>query len=88
MSRAFMKEDADGPERRYLLPKRDDPGYDEAAAYALIEGANAGDSHSAELATGYSFGEPKLKPYVERILAKAIERKDERLEMIARRFLK
>ena len=88
MSRAFTKEDADGPERRYVLPKRDDPGYDEAAAYALIEGAMAWDSHSAELATGYSFSEKKLRPFVEQILAKASARKDERLETDARRFLK
>jgi hypothetical protein len=42
MSRAFVNEDAGGPEPRYRLPKRDDPGYDEAAAWALIEGAYFG----------------------------------------------
>ena len=59
MSRAFVKEDAGDPERRFVLPKRDDPGYDEAAAWALLEAADDGDSRSAELATGYSWGEPK-----------------------------
>jgi hypothetical protein len=87
MSRAFVKEDAGGPERRYVLPKRDDPDYDEAAAYALLEGANVGDSHGAELATGYRWGELKLKPHVERILAKAREERNERLEQLAQRFL-
>src|SRR5207249_779185 len=57
MSRAFVNEDAGGPERRYNLPKRDDPGYDAAAAWALLEGANAGDSYGAELATGYRWGD-------------------------------
>jgi hypothetical protein len=88
MSRAFVKEDAGGPERRYTLPARDDPGYDEAAAWALLEGANVGDSYSAELATGYPWGEPKLKPHVERILATARAEKNERLEQLAERFLR
>jgi hypothetical protein len=87
MSRAFMKEDAEGPAPRYRLPARDDPGYDAAAAEALIEGANAGDSYSAELATGYRWGEPKLKPLVERILTRAITSRDERLQQLAERFL-
>jgi hypothetical protein len=88
MSRAFLNEDAEGPQRRYSLPRRDDPGYDAAAAWALIEGANAGDSHSAEEATGYRWGEPKLKPHVERILATARAEKNERLEQLAERFLR
>ena len=35
MSRAFVNEDAQGREPTYQLPKRDDPGYDEAAASVL-----------------------------------------------------
>ena len=88
MSRAFVNEDAGGPEPRYHLPSRDDPTYDEAAAWALIEGANAGDSYSAELATGYRWGEPKLRPYVERILAGAVAEGNERLQQLAERFLR
>jgi len=88
MSRAFVNEDASGPEPRYQLPGRDDPGYDHAAAWALIEGANAGDSYSAELATGYRWGEPKLRPHVERILAGAIAERNERLQQLAERFLR
>jgi hypothetical protein len=88
MSRAFVNEDAPGPERRYHLPKRDDPGFDAAAARALIEGANVGDSYSAEQATGYRWGEPVLRPHVERILAQAREEGDERTEQLAERFLK
>jgi hypothetical protein len=87
MSRAFVKEDAGGPERRYVLPRRDDPGYDAAAAAALLEGADVGDSYGAELATGYRWGEPKLRPHVERILRQARAEKNERMEQLADRFL-
>lgn len=88
MSRAFINENAGGPEPRYHLPARDDPGYDAAAAWALLEGADAGDSYSAELATGYRWGEPKLRPHVERILDQAREERNERLEQLAERFLR
>lgn len=88
MSRAFIKEDADGPGPRYHLPPRTDPGFDAAAAWALIEGANAGDSYSAELATGCRWGEPKLRPHVERILAQAKADGNERLVQLAERFLR
>ena len=88
MSRAFVKEDSGGPEPRYHLPPRADPGYDAAAAWALIEGANAGDSYSAELATGYRWGEPRLRPHVEQILATARAAANERLEQLAQRFLR
>ena len=88
MSRAFVNEDAEGPEPTYSLPKRDDPGYDAAAAWALIEGWNRGDPRSAKRATGYKWGEPRLKQHVERILADALDREDERLESLARRFLR
>jgi hypothetical protein len=88
MSRAFVNEDAEGPEPTYFLPEPDDPGYDAAAAWALIEGWNRGDPHSAECASGYKWGEPKLRKHVERILQEALERDDERLESLARRFLR
>ena len=88
MSRAFVNEDAPGPEPRYSLPPRDDPGFDAAAAWALIEGAHAGDSYSAELATGYAWGEPTLRPHVERILDQARQAGNDRLEQLARRFLR
>jgi hypothetical protein len=88
MSRAFVKEDAgDEPAPRYSLPPRDDPGYDEAAAWALLEGANQGDSASAEAATGYRWGEPRLRPHVQRMLAQARARNNDRMEQLAERFL-
>jgi hypothetical protein len=87
VSRAFVKEDAGGPEPRYVLPRRDDPGYDAAAASALLEGANVGDSYGAERATGYRWGEPKLRPHVERILREARAEQNDRLAQLAERFL-
>ena len=62
MSRAFVKEDEDDQPRRYYLPPRTDPSYPAAAAWALLEGANHGDSMGAEAATGHRWGDPILRP--------------------------
>jgi hypothetical protein len=91
MSRAFVSDSSDqwgDPSRRFTLPSRDDPSFDEAAAEALLEAARDGQTGSAEMATGYYWGETRLKPYVERILARAREQDDERLVQLAERFLK
>ncbi len=89
MSRAFVKEDAGwgDPGKRYSLPARTDPGFDEAAAAALLEGARSGDTGSAESATGYYWGEKKLRPFVDAIRAHAERDGDERLAQLAKRFL-
>jgi hypothetical protein len=87
MSRAFVREDHDEVPARYELPPRDDPGYPQAAAWALLEGANRGNSLGAEQATGYRWGDPVLRPYVEQILAHAQKRGDDRLAQLAERFL-
>ena len=90
MSRAFVREDAgdERPKRTYSLPPRDDPEYDRAAARALLEAARIGETYAAEEATGYRWGEPALRPHVERILRWALEEGDERLEQVAERFLR
>jgi len=88
MSRAFVKEEPEESAPRYDLPPRSDPGFDQAAAWVLLEGANRGDSLSAEVATGYRWGEPALRPFVEEILAYARKRGDDRLEELAERFLR
>jgi hypothetical protein len=91
MSRAFVKDDAGAwgdPGKRYSLPSRDSPGYDEAAAEALLEGARTGDTGSAESATGYYWGEKRLRPFVEVIRARAEREGDERLAQLADRFLR
>jgi len=91
MSRAFVKEDGAAwgdPGKRYSLPERDDPAFDEAAAEALLDGARSGDTGSAESATGYYWGERRLRPFVERIQARAQKEGDERLAQLAERFLR
>jgi hypothetical protein len=90
MSRAFLRDDAEGemPRRHYDLPARDVPGFDEAAARALLEAARVNETQLAERATGYYWGEPRLRPFVERILTEAARDRDERLEQVARRFLR
>lgn len=91
MSRAFVNEDSGhwgNPGRRFDLPDKDDPGFDKAAAEVMLEAARDGDTGSAEMATGYYWGEEKLKPWVEEILARARVENDERLIQLAERYLK
>ena len=76
------------PRRNYALPERDDPEYDRAAARALLEAARINETQLAERATGYYWGEPRLRPYVEEMVAEAERAKDERLEQVGRRFLR
>ena len=89
MSRAFLRDDAEGemPRRNYALPERDDPAYDRAAAVALLEAARVNETQLAERATGYYWGEPKLREHVEAIRQEALKADDDRLEQLARRFL-
>jgi hypothetical protein len=90
MSRAFLRDDAEGemPRRNYALPERDDPEFERAAARALLEAARVNETQLAERATGFYWGEPRLRPYVEEVLAEAERAGDERLEQVARRFLR
>ncbi len=90
MSRAFVSDDASGPgpEQRYRLPPRDDPGFPAAAARALIQGANEGDSSGAEEATGFRFGEPALVPYVLELLETARREDNERMQQLTERYLR
>jgi hypothetical protein len=89
MSRAFLRDDAEGemPRRHYDLPDRDDPGFERAAARALLEAARVNETQLAERATGFYWGEPKLRRFVAEILVEAEQAKDDRLEQVARRFL-
>lgn len=90
MSRAFVGEHEQwgDPGYRVALPARDDPGFDAAAAEALLEAARAGKTGAAEAATGYYWGEPRLHNEVRTILAKATKAGDERLVQLCERFLK
>jgi hypothetical protein len=89
MSRAFVNEDSGSgaPRRDYHLPPREDPGFDRAAARALLEAARIGETEGAEEATGYYWGDARLAPHVREILHEAGAAGDERLEQLARRFL-
>jgi hypothetical protein len=89
MSQAFLRDDAEGemPRRNYDLPDRDDPGYERAAARALLEAARVNETQLAERATGFYWGEPRLHAHVREMLAEAEQANDERLETVARRFL-
>ncbi len=87
MSRAFVREDSEDLPVRFDLPPKDSPEFDRAAAWALLEGANLGDSLAAEMATGFRWGEPRLRPHVELIRDHARARGDSRLEQLAERFL-
>jgi hypothetical protein len=90
MSRAFLRDDAEGemPRRHYDLPERDDPEFERAAARALLNAAGVNETQLAERATGFYWGEPRLRPFVEEILIEAERAKDDRLEQVARRFLR
>jgi hypothetical protein len=89
MSRAFVNEDAGAvPDPEYRLPDPDSPYYEEAVAWALIQGADQGDSVGAERATGYRWGEPRLIPHMEKILEEAKASGEARVAQLARRFLR
>jgi hypothetical protein len=91
MSRAFTNDDAAGepmPEHRYPLPPRDDPEFLTAAAEALLEGADKGDSFGAEEATGFAWGAKELIPQMQVILTDARRRKRDRKEQLAERYLR
>ena len=88
MSRAFVKEDDHEREPDYRLPDPESPYYPEAAAWALIQGADEGDSRSAELATGYRWGDPALAAEIAEILRRAENEGEDRVAQLARRFLR
>jgi hypothetical protein len=93
MSRAFVREDAGDhvPPGRFALPPEDDPSFDAAAARALLEAARDANTGSAEAATGYHWGEPKLHRHVRRLLREAESlpeaEQDRRYIRVAKRFL-
>ena len=89
MSRAFVGENEQwgDPGYRIALPARDDPGFDAAAAEALIEAARNGQTGAAEVATGYYWGEKALHGEVRKILERARAARDERLIQLCERFL-
>ena len=93
MSRAFVREDAGDhmPPGRFGLPAEDDPSFDAAAARALLQAARDANTASAEAATGYRWGEPRLHRHVRRLLQDAEslpeDEQDRRYIRVAKRFL-
>jgi hypothetical protein len=93
MSRAFVREDSGErlPPGRFDLPPEGDPGFDAAAARALLEAARDANTASAEAATGYRWGEPRLHRHVRRLLEMAESlpevEQDRRYIRVAKRFL-
>lgn len=93
MSRAFVREDAGDyvPPGQFGLPPEDDPGFDAAAARALLEAARDANTASAEVATGYLWGEPRLYRHVRQLLQEAESlpeyEQDRRYIRVAKRFL-
>ena len=91
MSRAFVDDDRDEsgrPHREFDLPSRDDPGFDAAAAKALLEAARDGVTGDAEKATGYYWGDATLTNARGGDPQAGRKDGDERLEQLAERFLK
>ena len=54
---------------------------------AHATGSRVSETQLAERATGYLWGEPRLRGFVEEIRAEAEAAGDDRLEQVARRFL-
>lgn len=88
MSRAFVKEDREDRPPDYRLPDPESDYYDEACAWALITGADEGDTRSAESATGRRWGEARLVPHIRTILAGAESEDQFRVAQLCRRFLR
>lgn len=88
MSRAFVKEEDGDREPDYRLPEPSSPYFEEAAAWALITGADQGNTPGAERATGCRWGEARLVPVVEEILAEAESSGQDRVAQLCRRFLR
>ncbi len=88
MSRAFVNEDATHePEPRYILPPRESPRFEAAAARVLLEGAHIGNTRSAETATGHAWGDLALVPHIEDLIREAEGLGDERMARLGRRYL-
>ncbi len=88
MSRAFVKEDSEGAAPRYPLPPAADPGFPLASARALLQAANRAETPSAEEATGYTWGDPRLVAEIRRLRQEAIDEKNDRMETLSERFLR
>ncbi len=90
MSRAFVNEDHEPPRQtgRYELPDRNAPDFAAAAARMLLEAARVSEIDDCERATGLRWADPALAGEVRRILDAAVAAGDDRLEIVAERYLR
>jgi hypothetical protein len=90
MSRAFVKEDHEPPRRtgRYELPDADAPDFAARVARQLLEAARVSEISDFELATGITWGDPRFAAAVAAIREEAEQSGDDRLELVAARYLR
>lgn len=90
MSRAFVNEDWEPPRRTgdYQLPDVDAQDFPAAAARMLLEAARVSEVSDCEAATGLRWADPRFASEVRRILDEAIAVGDDRLEVVASRYLR
>jgi hypothetical protein len=68
-------------------PEQDDPELRPRRGTRLLEAARVNEHAARRAGTGYLWGEPTLRAYVERSSSRP-KAKDDRLEQVARRYLR
>ncbi len=90
MSRAFVNEDHEPPRRtgRYELPEADAPDFQMRVARLMLEAARVSEIADFELATGLTWGDPTFRAAVTTIRDAAEREGDDRLAIVAERYLR
>lgn len=90
MSRAFVNEDHEPPRKtgRYELPDAAAPDYAQRVARMMLEAARISEISDFELATGIAWADPRFAAEVRAIQAEAETSGDDRLELVASRYLR
>ena len=90
MSRAFVNEDHEPPRRtgRYELPGADAPDFAMRVARLVLEAARVSEISDFELATGIAWGDARFAAEVAAIRDEAERSGDDRLELVASRYLR
>jgi hypothetical protein len=90
MSRAFVNEDHEPPRKtgRYELPDAAAPDFAARVARMMLEAARVSEIADFELATGISWADPRFVAEVTAIRDEAERAGDDRLELVASRYLR
>ena len=90
MSRAFVNEDHEPPRRtgQYELPPADAADFADRVARMMLEAARVSEVSDFELATGIRWGDARFADAVRAIAAEAERSGDDRLELVAERYLR